>query len=162
VPPRAAGAVRDVAAGDGNATGGPAKPASTLPTELQWIAAGCAGWAEPNAAAPASSGTDVGSITPLQQQRFADDVAEAIGTGHVIVVVDLNPRTAALPDFPDFSSMPLGMDLLFSPVAEQPVCTERSSQDASPTLRAAGFWKSVGIPACALPTAAHAGTWLAP
>jgi hypothetical protein len=36
----ATGAMRDVAAGVGSATGGPAGPASALPTDLQWIAAG--------------------------------------------------------------------------------------------------------------------------
>ncbi len=66
---------------------------------------------------------------------FAEEVAEAVGKGHVLVVGDLNARTAALPDHPPVGCDMTGMEELFS-LDRPPVCSVRNSADQGKTNKA--------------------------
>lgn len=71
-------------------------------------------------------------LSPEQVTRlwgfFSEEVAEAVGKGHALVVGDLNARTAALPDHPPVGSDMSGMEELFS-LDRPPVCSVRKSAD---------------------------------
>jgi hypothetical protein len=71
------------------------------------------------------------SKTAAVWESFSDHVAEAIGLGHVLVVGDLNARTAAEPDYPAVAHVFTGMEELFS-TDRPPLCSVRCSADTGP------------------------------